>query len=276
MNPRILLTLVAATAAFVVGCPSSSGESNPFITLSDQFGIVSGNLDTGDSSSGGQSVDLPFRQSMTLTLWNQNTDVDIETLFMAWVDLSSIRSTEQEDALIASGYTRLTEEVTLGTVFVLPVGTFVYGGPGAYGATPVELGYAGAPVKASVLQYQFVTPDVLLVFDSPPVSCDSIAYKHIEPRGSVSTGPSTSVGGFKTFAQIDAYQCYPLQPGLFFKSGGGSRQTNEFFEGASVLFQFSPGFDELGNSAFVTISSTVPDPAELEAAATSTDTGTEN
>jgi hypothetical protein len=81
-----------------------------------------------------------------------------------------------------------------------------------------------------------------------------VGFSYIGELGEVTTGAVTSVGGHKTLAQIDVYQCEPLRPGLFLRIGGGTKAANEYFEGENVLFEFNEGADANGNFANVTIS----------------------
>jgi len=177
------------------------------------------------------------------------------------VNVSSIRTAEQQDALLAGGYVQLTREVQLGTAFTLPPGTFIYSGPGVAGATPVRLLAAqgdgdGQPTTEA---FDIITPDVILAFSQPPVSCDSVAFFYTVD-GEVLNEPglgagATGAGPLKTLAQIDVYECEPFQPGVFLRLGGGARMSNEFFEGNDVRFDFFAGPDQNGDFANVTIGS---------------------
>jgi hypothetical protein len=198
-----------------------------------------------------------FRRPITLSFTNNHDSANVETSFAAWVNVSSIRSAEQQDALLRGGYVQLSREIQLGSVFTLVPGTFVYNGAGFAGATPVTLAcpLSETADRTTSSEFTLITPDVLLVFSQPPVSCDSVAFVFRSAISGAATGPSTGSGGFKTYAQVDVYECEPLRPGLFFKSGGGAKQPNEFFEGDSILFEFNQAPDANGDFANVTISS---------------------
>lgn len=232
-------------------------EQNPFVILSEEFGVAPGTEppETPGAGGGTSLEEKVFRKDLTVSFANNHDEAEVDTSFAAWVNVGSIRSAEQQDALLSGGYVQLTRDIRLGTAFVLPVGTFVYNGPGVAGATAVRLGCpasaTGIPLTSEVT---LVTPDVFLVFSQPPVSCDSVAFsfRNLE-LGQVVTGPVTGIGGFKTFAQVDVYECDPLRPGLFLKLGGGVREPNEFFEGSEILFEFNKTADGEGNFAIVTI-----------------------
>ena len=244
-----------------LACSVPSGsERNPFTTLIEVFG-ASSFVEEEDQTGGpgGVAADTGFRQTMTVTFANNNGAAELNVSFAAWVNVSSIRTAEQQDALLAGGYVQLTREVQLGTAFTLPPGTFIYSGPGVAGATPVRLLAAqsddgGQPATAA---FDIITPDVILAFSQPPVSCDSVAFFYTvdgevlnEPRlGAGATGS----GPLKTLAQIDVYECEPFRPGVFLRLGGGARMPNELFEGNDVRFDFSAGPDQNGDFANVTI-----------------------
>jgi len=244
----------------VAGCMPTSGERNAFWTLTEMFGASSsGDDDSGSSGTGGdEATDVGFRRDMTVTFTNNSGTSNLDVSFAAWVNVSSIRSAEQQDALLRGGYVQLTSELQIGSAFTLVPGTFVYNGPGLAGATAVTLASSGAEegeeFVGESLEYTLITPDVLLVFSQPPVSCDSVAFTFGTSLVDPGTGPATSFGGQKTLAQVDVYECDPFRPGLFFKSGGGAKAPNEYFEGENVLFEFSEGADADGNYATVTIS----------------------
>lgn len=180
---------------------------------------------------------------MTVTFRNNHTTAELRTSFAAWVNSSSIRSAQQQDALLSGGYVQLGHEVRLGTVFTLPVGTFVYGGAGTAGATPIVLNPGttttnteggGQVVVPASQAFTLITPDVILAFVQPPVSCDSVAFAFMrngEPLTAVPvdgpTGPYsglTGVGGLKTLAQVNVYQCEPLKPGVFLRLSGAAAE----------------------------------------------------
>jgi len=243
------------------GVPSGS-ERNPFTTLIEVFGASSSAEEQDqDGGPGGVAADTGFRQTMTVTFANNNAAAELNVSFAAWVNVSSIRTAEQQDALLAGGYVQLTREVQLGTAFTLPPGTFIYSGPGVAGATPVRLLAAqgdgdGQPTTEA---FDIITPDVILAFSQPPVSCDSVAFFYTVD-GEVLNEPglgagATGAGPLKTLAQIDVYECEPFQPGVFLRLGGGARMSNEFFEGNDVRFDFFAGPDQNGDFANVTIGS---------------------
>jgi hypothetical protein len=249
-----------------LACQTSSGsERNPFTTLVEVFGASSSTEDEDQTGApAGAAADTGFRETMTVTFANDNAEAELNVSFAAWVSVSSIRTAEQQDALLAGGYVQLTSEVQLGTAFALPPGTFVYSGPGVAGATPVRLLAAqedgdGQPAVAT---FDIITPDVILAFSQPPVSCDSVAFFYTVdgeiPRtpvggGMDEFGSATGSGPLKTLAQIDVYECEPFQPGVFLRLGGGARMPNEFFEGDDVRFDFFAGPDQNGDFANVTI-----------------------
>jgi hypothetical protein len=245
----VLLLLLA-------GCIPSTSERNPFWTVTETYGISAGTETEAPGGGPGAEAEGEFRRDLTLTLTNNHETANMETSFAAWVNVSSIRSAEQQDALLRGGYVQLNREIRLGTAFTLVPGTFVYNGPGLAGATPVTLACPLTETADRTLSREFtlITPDVILMFSQPPVSCDSTAFifdSVLVPGEETVTG----AGGFKTLAQVDVYQCEPLRPGLFFRSGGGAKQPNEFYEGDSILFEFNEAPDAGGNFAIVTISS---------------------
>ncbi|RMF75205.1 MAG: hypothetical protein D6744_13755, partial [Planctomycetota bacterium] len=202
---------------------------NPFITLAEVFGAGSiGATDTTTDGAAGAEAEAIFRQEMTVTLANNAADDELNVSLAAWVNPSSIRSREQEDALFNSGYVRLDEEVRIGSVFVLPPGTFVWERGGLAGAEVMRILPSGSATGGLVgeVSRTFITPDVILVFQDPPVSCDSVAFSFTQDGFPVddinitieSFEPAIGFGGQKTLAQIDAYQCEPLRPGLFLKT----------------------------------------------------------
>lgn len=254
MKLRLVMLSALLVVLLVGGCPvGSGGEQNPFVTLAETFGISAGDQDT-DDTTGGVVPEGVFRLPLTVTFTNNHSYAGIDASFVAWVELGSIRSSEQEDALLRGGYVQLTEEIRLGTVFTLPVGTFVYNGPGVAGASPISLGAAGAPQFSPTLQVSLITPDVFLLFSQPPVSCDSVAYSLVSDQDVVVTGPVSGTGGFKTYAQVDVYECSPLRPGLFLRVGAGTSAGNEYPENGIVLFEFNEAPDADGNYAQVTVS----------------------
>lgn len=255
----------------VTGCATGLQGPNAFLTLAEQFGAAS--FGTQDQTTTGGAVNdanVPFRQLMSLTLANTSGS-QLNVAFAAWVRPESISTREQEDTLFSGGYNRLDSEVRLGTAFVLPAGTFVLDNGGTAGAKTVRIEPAAGANDFDTMDNgtnevteRFITPDVLLIFQSPPDGCDSVAFSFTQgglpvddlPVSGVSEifAGATGANGLKTLAQIDAYQCDPFHPGLFFKSGGGARNDNEYFEGQSVRIEFSRvGFADTDAYAIVTI-----------------------
>jgi len=226
------------------GCPTGTIEQNPFQAYLDEYGIAGQQETTTDGAATGVAVEEVFRKDITLSLVNAHATAVLDTSFMAWVEVSSIRSAEQQDALLRGGYVQLTREVRVGSVFTLPVGTFVFDGPGTAGATPVELAPTGEGenVVPTSVSYELITPDVVLVFSQPPVSCDSVAFTYSDPMtGEILSGASTATGGYKTLAQVDKYTCTPFRPGVFLSTTGGALGVNEYVEGDSITFTFGAG-----------------------------------
>ena len=264
----LCLTLLALT-----GCiGQATSERSAFLTAAETFGVsMAGEDEDGEGGAGGTAAEAGFRPPMTLVLANNEWRAELNTAWVAWVELGSIRSAEQQDALLSDGYVQLTREVSLGTAFTLRPGTFVYNGPGVAGATLVRIdpGIAdegqNAAVTATEVSFEFITPDVLLVFSQPPVSCDTPAYFFtldgqpfdIAPQaqnlGAEFSG-ATGRGSVKTLAQIDVYECSPFRPGLFLRTSGGAVSRNEYFEGQNVRIDFFRIPDAQENAAFVTIS----------------------
>jgi hypothetical protein len=256
-RPIMLVSVLLAVLSG--GCPTATLERNPFLTYVETFTAAGGA--SGGGQGGGQAAEENvFRPSMDLTFVSEHPTAVVETSFVAWVSVSSIRSAEQQDVLLANNYVQLVREVRLGTAFTLPVGTFVYNGPGTAGATAVVLSPTGAVeddgdggAVTTQSRYSLVTPDAILVFSEPPVSCDTVAFTYAE-NGQVATGPATGQGGYKTLAQVDVYQCEPFRPGVFFKISGGAAEDNEYMEGESVTFTFRQTPTAEGAFAVVTIS----------------------
>jgi hypothetical protein len=265
--------LVGSWAWLVVlcGCAGSQRPINPFLTWTDAFGVPIVAEETQQQTTAQGTLTTPeFRQQLDLTFRNFHPSADLNVSFVAWVNTSSIRSAEQQDLLLSDGYVQLRREVRLGTAFTLPVGTFVYNGGGTAGATTMVLGPGqpatgaeGGATTPTAQAYRLRSPDVILAFYNPPVSCDSVAFyfsRNGEPLTAVPVGGpeapyggSNTTGGFKTLAQVDVYQCEPLRPGVFIKLGGGERQTNEYFEGEPITFDFYATPDGAGNFCRVTI-----------------------
>jgi len=264
------LSLCSVAVLASGGCPSAD-QRNPFLTLTEEFGATSSDSDGNGSGGGGggSTAGGTFRRSMTPTLENTDDTAEVSVSVAAWVNASSIRSAEQQDALIANGYVQLTRTVNLGTVYTLPPGTFVLNGPGLAGATRHTLGRVREqPIIPTTAEISLIAPDVLLLFLMPPTSCETPAFVFTVDGFPVDRDPPLVEGageepiradagsyndqGTKTLAQVDAYQCSPLKPGLFLKVGGGAQAPNEFFEGDNVrvTFQLFPNDD--GNNAIVT------------------------
>ncbi len=267
---RLVILSVLCWGLCMGGCASDlTAQENPFLTLSETFGITSqdqSSTTSSDSGSSGTAAEIAFRQEISLTLQNNHSTADLDTTLVAWVEVASVRSTEQADALYRGGYEQLQQEVSIGSAYVLPVGTFVYGGPGVAGATAVQLGSTSSGSLSSTLDLQMLTPDVLLVFSQPPTSCESVAFTFMRDGEALTAEPvadsvapfggATTSGGYKTLAQVDVYECSPLEPGLFLRIGGLTDADNEFLEGAAILFEFNEASTDDGNFAVVTISNT--------------------
>lgn len=253
----------------VCGCPSATQESSPFLTFMEEFGVLGTTEEPETGAGQGLGLEVPFRRDVTVTFRNNHPQAELNVLLLAWVKVSSIRSADQQDALFRGGYLQLSRETRLGSVFTLPVGTFVYGGSGTAGATAIVLGPAegdggGAGAVPTSKAITLITPDVVLAFAQPPVSCDSVAFfftQNGEPLTSAHPFPdpeapysgSTREGGYKTLAQVDLYQCDPLRPGLFLSQGGAAQQSNEYLEGEDIAFDFNAVPDPDGNFCIVTI-----------------------
>jgi hypothetical protein len=253
---------LAVVVGIVVSCTPVTTERNPFLGYTEEFGVAGQQEVAPTGQAGGAAATEAFRLPLTLTFVNNDPNAIVDTTFVAWVNVSSVRSAGQQDALLGNGFVQLTSEVRLGSAFVLPVGTFVFAGPGTAGATPVHLGRASATpttqgantaATGTSLAFSLLTPDTVLMFSQPPVSCDSVAFTFSDPvTGEVLGGASAAGGGYKTLAQVQTYQCSPLKPGLFFTSVGGIQDPDEFREGESLTFTFVPT-PTSGDFALVTI-----------------------
>ncbi len=257
--------LMGGLLALVLGCDSLAVQVNPYLTLSEFFGVPI-ERETGEGAAGGLGTEATFRRQLTVTFNNNNTDAEVDTSFVAWVNVSSIRSAQQQDALLIDGYRQLREGVSLGTAFTLPVGTYVYDGGGTAGATAVLLGPSQAEegeVLPATMSLALTTPDAILVFSQMPVSCDSVAFILTDDGAPLTAVPAagpeapysgaTGRGAFKTLAQVSAYQCDPFRPGLFFRQGGGAPEPNDYFEGEDITFDFNLTPDANGDFCIVTI-----------------------
>jgi len=251
------------------GCVTGTGQINPYLTLTEEFGLGQVTRPEEAVRPGAQGLLLQpeFRRRMTITFQNNNPDAELNVSLAAWVMPGSLRSAQQQDALIADGYEQLARAEPLGTTLTLPVGTFVYDGGGTAGATVIRLPAArigeGNTLSPTSRVFDLITPDGILAFAQPPVSCDSVAFYYTrdgEPLTAVLVGGhpenpyggATRSGGFKTFAQVDVYQCEPLRPGVFLRVSG-ARQTNEYLEGENAAFEFNRDPDANGKFCIVTI-----------------------
>lgn len=258
---RSLIVVLLPLAAG--GCPlGATGERSAFQTYTETFAAAA-SRQTAQPGGGGQAATgVVFREPMTLVLANANADAELRVLLAAWVEPSSIRSAEQQDALLADGYVQLSRETRIGTAFTLAPGTFVLNGPGVANSTPFTIGTQDQVVLT------LITPDVILAYLAPPVSCESPAFAFsqegfppdAETAATLVGGTAAPIAaetssldvlGIKTLAQVNVYQCDPFRPGLFFRSGGGARAANEYGEGDAVRFDFTRFSGPI--AAFVTI-----------------------
>ncbi len=257
--------LVCGLLVTILGCSPLAVQVNPYLTLSEFFGVPI-ERDTGESAAGGLATEATFRRQLTVTFNNNNPNAEVDTSFVAWVNVSSIRSAQQQDALLDDGYVQLGEAIMLGTAITLPVGTYVYDQGGTAGALAVLLGLSQAAedqVILATMSRTLITPDAMLVFAQVPVSCDSVAFIFTDEGDPLTAVPAadrvapfsgaTGQGGFKTMAQVSAYQCDPFRPGLYFRQGGGTPEPNEYVEGDDVTFDFNPMPDDDGNFCVVTV-----------------------
>jgi len=236
------------------GCPfGATGERNPFLDFTETFGTsLLRDEQAPGGQAGGREAEIIFRRSMSVTFANFDPTADLNFAFAAWVLPSSIRDADQQDELLRGGYVQITRQVELGSAFILPPGTFVRNGSGVAGAQLFRL--EQATNQATTLTIDLITPDVMLVFLTPPTSCDSVAFTftvdgdppQIRPPNAPGQGApiqadesATGDLAVKTLGQIDVYQCNPFRPGLFLRQGGGLRQPNEYFEGDTVRFDFT-------------------------------------
>lgn len=119
-------------------------------------------------------------------------------------------------------------------------------------------------LEANRLEFSLITPDVVLLFYDPPVSCESVAFRFLDSGGPVQPDDNTgltfagaTLGGFlasfKTLQQVQGYSCAPFRPGFFFRRGGGV-SSNEFLEGQTITVSFtSHGFVNREEFALVEI-----------------------
>ncbi|MBI5863743.1 MAG: hypothetical protein HZB38_04400 [Planctomycetes bacterium] len=263
---RMMAGLLAATSLIPGGCPVD--QRNAFLTLTEELGASSASRDDSSGGSGsGQTTSGTFRRTMTITLENTTDEAELNVSVAAWVNTGSIRSADQQDALISSGYVQLTHEERIGTAYTLPPGTFVYNGSGPAGSTRFVVPRATGGA-ASEDQMSLVTPDTILVYLMPPIGCETTAFVFTvegfpfdsDPpnvdgvgMGIAADAGAYNVLGTKTLAQIDAYQCSPFRPGLFLKVGGGAQESNEFSEGENVRVRFFLRPQALGTQDFAEV-----------------------
>ena len=261
---KAMFGLLMIVTASMAGCPGLGEARNPFLTATEEYGITTGgNTDTNGGGSGREAT-AAFRKTLTLTLANLHTTAELNVSMAAWVSPSSIRNEDQENELLENGYYELDDSVQIGEAFTLVPGTFVYGGPGIAGTTSMRILHAGTTVtetdpdqqtggeeiiEPTERSFEMITPDVVLIYSQPPVSCDSLAFYYtidgdpltsegLSGVGDLYAGPNSAFGGLKTLAQVDVYQCDPLKPGLFFWQGGGAQNDNEYLEGQNLRFEF--------------------------------------
>jgi hypothetical protein len=268
----LALTLGLLSAALLAGCPGLSvDERNPFLTATETYGASSTGGADGGAGGGGTAAETAFRETLTITLANNEPDAELNTSLIAWVSPSSVRSGTQQEELLSNGYVQLNREVRLGSAYTLPLGTYVFslGNLGAGGANVLRIDPASTAdeddtATATSLTIDMLTPDVILIFSQPPVSCDTPAfyftldglpYDTTPETGSLGAefGGATSAGATKTLRQFDVYQCDPFQPGLFLRTSGGGRAANEYFEGDDIRIDFVRIPDAEDSAAFVTI-----------------------
>jgi hypothetical protein len=261
---------IGAGLLVLAACSQYAVERSPFLGYTEEYGIAGQQQSSSSSNNGGSGADAlgRFRLDQTVTFKNNYGDAEVNFSFIAWVNVSSIRNADQQDALLRGGYSQLTREVRIGSAFTLPVGTFVYDGGGLAGATAVVLGRGvtsgaaeQATVTATTREITLITPDGMLAYSQPPVACDTVAF-YFTDDGQPLTGFATGYGGsnllgtYKTLAQVSAYQCSPFHPGLFFSSGG-ARDKNEYLEGEPITFDFYLLPNANGDAAVVTIGTAI-------------------
>ncbi len=261
MKACLRWSCLAGLGVTLAACSLDAVERNPFLGYTEEYGVAGQQQRSDEGAASGTGTQIQFRRDMTITLRNNSAEADVNTTLVAWVNVSSIRSAQQQDALLRGGYVQLTREVRLGAAHTLPIGTLVYEGGGTAGASSVLLrratttgGTGGEPgqqqgqVTPISTSMTLVTPDAILLFSEPPVSCESVAFYFTGEDGRVLTAEpagdaeapfagATGRGGLKTLAQVDVYECQPLRPGLFF-SFGGARKPNEYYEGENVTVDF--------------------------------------
>jgi hypothetical protein len=241
------MAIAAAGGLGLLAACTPAPVPNPYLTLTENvLGVTVGNNSNTNSGTGGGGVDagVRFRANQTITLINAEDPFpgftpgpDLNVSMVAWINVSSLRSAEQQDLLLSNNYVQLPREVRIG-IITLPPGTFVYNGSGVAGATHFKIPPGGTE------SLSIVTPDRILLFSAPPVSCEDPAFYFTtndeivrSPQNGIREGAVRS-HGVKTLAQIDAYQCDPLNPGLFLRTGGGSLAPNEYREGDAISVSF--------------------------------------
>ncbi len=262
---KTMLLGAVSAASLMLGCASSADSgTNAFLSLAQLLGRTTSGSN-GGSSGGGTATPGFFRESSRIQFQNNNTVFEVNFSFVAWVNVSSIRSADQQDALFSNGYVQLTSSVQIGTAVSLPPGTFVFNGPGKAGATLLrippgecrEIRSTGAMECGSTSGASLISPDGILVFADPPVSCDSAAFEFTEDGFPVTdirflavaseiTGVlfegATGTGPIKTLQQVQGYQCNPFMPGYFLRDTQGATTAadaqNLYLEGDSITFSF--------------------------------------
>ncbi len=273
MRKLMMIWVVAAAGALAMGgCPGAG--PNAFQTFTEVFGTTLGDDDDGSGSGGGADDGdaESFRRVMSLTVANVHPFAELNVSMMAWVLPSSLRTADQQDALLRNGYVQLSRETAVGEAFRLPAGTFVYNGPGTAGSTPILLEPTRVqqddgtgvvdPTQATTRVFNIIAPDAILLFQQPPVSCESVAFSFTiegDPLSSefaglnIFAGPESEFSGLKSLNYVEGYQCFPLRPGYFLRQGGGQLEPNEFRENQDLRVDFSPIPSAEGYFATVTL-----------------------
>lgn len=283
MKACLRWSCLAGFGVTLAACSLDAVERNPFLGYTEEYGVAGQQQRSDEGAAGGAGTQVQFRREMTITFRNNAPEADLNTTLVAWVNVSSVRSAQQQDALLRGGYVQLTREIQLGTAHTLPIGTLVYEGGGTAGASAVflrranstggtgaEPGQQQGEVTPTVTSITLVTPDAILLFSEPPVSCESVAFYFTGEDGLVLTAEpvadpeapfagATGRGGYKTLAQIDVYECQPLRPGVFFNFGG-ARKPNEYYEGENVTVDFYLAPQTSGYCGVVTIGQTTTPP----------------
>jgi len=238
---------VIAAIVWCTGCAGST-VTNPFLTAAEVFGNASNSSGNSGSGTGGTVTSTArFRDPMELTLANaaNPANADLNTTLIAWVNASSVRSGEQQEALLNGQFVRLTSDLRVGAALTLPVGTWVYSAGRAAGTYSVKIASAGSQ------RIDLITPDGILLYSQPPDSCDSVAFYFTVdgflldqipgPEGSTGVFQNSATNGpRKTLAQFDVYECTPrFRPGLFLRQLGSvvdpSLPTNNLYNEADAV-----------------------------------------